>query len=302
MTESPFIADTSLQYVWDSTSLGLLKTCPRKYYYTLIEGWVKKEKSVHLDFGGFYASALENYHKKIFAGLSHEDALDDTISQTLIASANFSPDNETYKTRENLIRSIIWYLEEFGPNDPATTVIIDGRPAVELTFKFDTDIPALNGMNFVLSGHLDRLVEFCGSTYVMDQKTTKMSLGAHYFKMYSPDNQMSLYSLASRIVFNTPVSGVIIDAAQILVGSTRFARGFALRSEAELDEWLADTEVWLDRAKNYAEEEKWPMNDTACGNYGGCAFRDVCSKSPQVRHVYLASEFEKKHWNPLEIR
>jgi hypothetical protein len=61
--QSPFFAGTALQWAWDSTSLALLKECPRKYHYVMVEGWRAKGESVHLRFGGLYHSALEQYDK-----------------------------------------------------------------------------------------------------------------------------------------------------------------------------------------------------------------------------------------------
>jgi hypothetical protein len=60
---SPFIEGTRLQFAWDSTSLGYLKECPRKYYYTMIEGWRGRGESVHLRFGQEYHAALEHYDR-----------------------------------------------------------------------------------------------------------------------------------------------------------------------------------------------------------------------------------------------
>jgi ATP-dependent exoDNAse (exonuclease V) beta subunit len=76
-------------------------------------------------------------------------------------------------------------------------------------------------------GHLDRLVRYGGDYYVQDQKTTGSSIGPWYFKRYNPDNQMSLYTAAGAVVFNTPVKGVMVDAAQVAMGFTRFERGFS---------------------------------------------------------------------------
>jgi hypothetical protein len=145
-------------------------------------------------------------------------------------------------------------------------------------------------------------VEFSGGFYVMDRKTTGSTLGGYYFDGFNPDNQMSLYSLAGRCVYNTPVRGVILDAAQVAVGFTRFDRGFTYRTEAQLNEWLRDLGYWLDQAERYAADEYWPMNDKSCHNYGGCPFRGVCSKDPAVRESFLESDFERRPWNPLEVR
>jgi hypothetical protein len=61
---SPFLPGTKVQFAWDSTSLGWLKTCPRLYQYSMIEGWRSSAKSVHLEFGGLYHSGLEMYDKQ----------------------------------------------------------------------------------------------------------------------------------------------------------------------------------------------------------------------------------------------
>ena len=138
--------------------------------------------------------------------------------------------------------------------------------------------------------------------YVMDRKTTGSTPGPYYFDGFAPDNQMSLYALASKIVFKTPVKGVIIDAAQVVVGFTRFSRGFTHRTDAQLDEWLANTWTWLETARGYALADFWPMNDKSCHHFGGCVFRKVCSKSPEVRERFLESDFTRIPWNPLEPR
>jgi hypothetical protein len=298
---SPFIEGTQLQFAWDSTSLGYLKECPRKYFYTIVEGWRGKGQSVHLEFGGLYHKALEEYDKLRAREYPHDETLAAVVSHVLWASYPWPFDHNT-KTRFNLIRSIIWYLDQFE-NDAAKTVrLLDGSPAVELSFRFELERPASPEQPYLLCGHLDRLVEFSGGFYVMDRKTTGSTLGGYYFDGFNPDNQMSLYSLAGRCVYNTPVRGVIIDAAQIAVGFTRFDRGFTYRTEAQLNEWLRDLGYWLDQAERYAANEYWPMNDKSCHNYGGCPFRGVCSKDPAVRESFLESDFERRPWNPLEVR
>ncbi len=326
MSDSPFLPGTSIQYAWDSTSLGWLKTCPRLYKYSMIDGWRSKGESVHLKFGILYHQALE-YYDKLRAGIEppmeHDLALNEVVSKSLYDSWTYedgvsvgpwTPDHPS-KTRETLIRSIIWYLNHFK-DDPAKTVVLaNGKPAVELSFKMELDLkpPAitynLDGVHaqiwdrpYVLCGHLDRVVEFTGGTYVMDRKTSSSTIGSAYFDQYSPDNQMSLYTMAAKVIYQTPVKGVIIDAVQIAVGFSRFSRGFTYRTDSEIEEWLVNTKSWLALAEGYATAGEWPMNDKACHHYGGCTFRKVCSKSPEVRQKFLESDFIKNPWNPLVPR
>ena len=310
---SPFLLGTNIQYAWDSTSLGWLKECPRKYQYSMIEGWRAKVESVNLKFGSLYHHALENYDKYVAEGDDHDIALDKILDETLRATwendAPWTPDHNT-KNRENLIRSIIWYVEHFK-EDPAKTIqLANGKPAVELSFKMVMDYGPEHAavtnrifyQPYMLCGHLDRLVDFAGGAYVMDRKTTASTISGQWFDQFAPDNQMSLYSMAAQVIYKTPVQGVIIDGVQIAVGFSRFARGFTYRTPAQIEEWLVDTRRWLRLAEQYAQEGHWPQNDRSCHHYGGCVFRKVCSKSPEVREKFLESDFHKVPWNPLTPR
>lgn len=288
---SPFTLE-GVQWAWDSTSLGWLKTCPRLYQYSMLQGYRSKADKPDLTFGIHYHSALEHYDKCKAFGQTHDEALYAATLKVVADSWGWES-THTNKNRETLIRSVVWYLDHFA-DDPTTTVILaNGKPAVELSFQLDI------GNSNILCGHLDRVVNYANGSYVMDHKTASSTIGNYYFNKYSPDNQMSLYTLAAKIVFGTPVKGVIIDAAQIAVNFTAFSRGFTFRTEDQLDEWLEDTRYFIKLAAYYTKENYWPMNDKACNLYGGCSFRRICSKSPSVRDNFLETEFTKSPWNPL---
>jgi hypothetical protein len=298
---SPFLPNTTIQFAWDSTSLGWLKECPRKYQYSMLEGWRANSESVHLKFGLLYHTALEHYDRLKAEGTEHNLAVEKVSLEAMLNARGWRPDHP-YKTLENLVRSIIWYLDEFKDDPTQTIVLQNGKPAVELSFRMELDwgpTGQLGSQPYLLCGHIDRLVTFAEGTYVMDRKTTGSTPGSSYFDGFSPDNQMSLYSLASKVVYKTPVKGVIIDAAQIQVGATKFARGFTYRSDTQLAEWLDDTHYWLDQSVRYAQAGHWPQNDKSCHNFGGCVFRRVCSKSPDIREKFLQSDFHREEWNPL---
>lgn len=308
---SPFLPGTNIQYAWDSTSLGYLKTCPRLYQYIMIEGWTGKGESIHLRFGSEYHKALEEYDIARAEGMNHEEALYHTVKELLVRTSDYRPPDddgtrgERLKTKEALFRTVIWYLDQFK-DDPAKTLILeDGKPAVELSFQFDLDWGPGNNSSqpYVLCGHLDKVVEYMDSLFVKDIKTTTSTPSAYYFNSFDPNNQMTLYTLASQIILGSPVKGVMIDAAQVLTNSSAFARGFTYRTPDQLDEFIKDLEYWLNIAETYAEANYWPMNEMSCDKYGGCRFRDICSKSPSVREQFLKSSFEKgEKWNPLKIR
>lgn len=344
--QSQFLPGTNIQFAWDSTCLAALKQCPRLYKYLYVDGWAPKDESIHLRFGIEYHQGLHDYEIGRAGGASHDDSLRVAIRDLLVRCGDY-PDVDPngrpsvrVKTKTNLVRSIIWYVDQFK-DDPAETVIIskfdpDGNqlegsdtPAMEVSFKFELDwgpehtldnggviYDAAGGpMDYVepgyrkpylLCGHLDRLVTYADETFVMDRKTATTTLTPHYFAQYEPNNQMTLYTLAGQVVLGTSIRGVIIDAAAIQVGGTWFQRGFTYRTQGQLDEWLRDLKWWLKQAEDYAVADHYPMNDTACSMYGGCRFREICSKDPAVRERYLEAQFTKqpveKRWNPLTPR
>ena len=72
---SPFLTDIPMQFAWDSTSLGYLKTCPRLYQYIMIEGWSPRDDNIHLRFGIEYHWAIENFDRLRANATEFEDAV-----------------------------------------------------------------------------------------------------------------------------------------------------------------------------------------------------------------------------------
>lgn len=308
---SPFSATLpAFQVAWDSTSLGWLKTCPRLYQYQMLEQWSPRSKGIHLAFGGWYAAALERYAHLRAEGTSHDAATVSVVrwllaetwlpADTLTGTPGPWESNDPYKNRYTLVRSFVWNVEERLTSPFTTYIRPNGAPAVELSFNFSAF--HIGGEEITLSGHLDEVVEADGQRWVRDDKTTKSALNAQYFSHYTPNNQMSLYSIAGKIILNEPVRGVLVKAAQIGVGFTRFVTQQVTRTEAVLSEWMNDTEFWITQARGFALKGYWPMNDLSCDKFGGCPFKKVCSVSPSHRAAWLEQDFVRHEWNPLKAR
>jgi PD-(D/E)XK nuclease superfamily len=288
---SPIDTD-GYQVYWDATALAAFRECEKKYEYSILRGLRSKDESVHLTFGKFYTEALESYYYRVTVGDSHESALADVVLLTLVKSKEWYSDHPS-KNRFCLVRTIIFYLEEFE-HDPAETVILStGVPAVEVPFSF-----RLND-RIVLTGRLDRIVRLNGEVFISDHKTTGTSPGPHYFAQWSPNPQMSLYSIAGQIILGSPIAGVILNVAHVGAGFSRFHRGMIYRSKEQNEEWLEDLEYWLDAATRAVQRKHWKMNDTSCHKYSGCQFRGLCSRAPSVREIFINTDFEVRPWNSL---
>lgn len=297
-----------LQLGIDSTSLGAFKTCPRFYQLSIIQGWRAKQENVHFAWGGHLHSGRERYEHLRAAGQEHEEALHETLH--FVAKATWSggrPWNsgDTIKNRFTLLRALAAYLDYWNARpegDPLHTLqLANGRPAIELSFRFDSGYTSrLTGESFLLCGHLDKIGEFQDQHWVSDLKTTGGQLGGWYFETFTPDNQFSLYILAGQVAFGFKTRGLMLDAVQVQQQGDRFERAPVMRSQSQLDEWHDELGFWLESIDRCAERRSWPQNDKACFR---CEFRSVCSKSPgSSREAELKANFTKRQWDPLQAR
>lgn len=296
-----------VQFAWDATSLTLFLECPRKYYYRMILNIIPQgETNVHLLFGGVYASALELFYRKRADGATVPEAQRAAVHHALIETWNKETGvpltfNDPNKTRNTLIRSIVWYIEQFGYESDQTIQtyhLQDGRPAVELSFAVEISDDIL------WCGHLDRVVNYAGKLYWMDQKTTKSTIGPYFFQGFELSVQFKGYTWAGQTVLGEPFGGGIIDGAQIAAGFTQFGRSPITFFASQLDEWRDHTIWTIEAAREATRRQQFPMNPTSCGNYSGCQYRTLCTRNPTIRDHYISGDFRHpdQPWDPLRAR
>lgn len=298
----------NLQLAWDSTSLEAAQRCPRYYQLSIVEGYEPRLRSVHLDFGIWMHEAKEHYDRARARGEDHEDAVRGAVCHVMLATWNKElgrpwTSDDPNKTRFSLVRSVVWYFEEYKEDPIQTVVFANGTPAVELSFSFQTNwCSQATGEPFLLCGHMDRIGKLGDHTYVCDVKTSKHLCDERWLAGFSPGMQFSMYTFASKIIYNLPTHGLIVDGIQVAVTFSRPTRGLVQRTETQLAEWYKDVEIIIREAESYARESYWPMRTSSCGNYGGCQFRRICSRPPAAREQWLRSDFLRRTWDPLQVR
>jgi hypothetical protein len=290
-----------LQLQVNSSSLGPFKECPRKYYYSILLGLRPREAKVDLQFGTWVHEARAGYDMLRNDGADHEQAVEAVLESLLKATWNselgrpwFSESPQ--KTRIGLLRTMVWYFDQFGESDPFQTLrLADGKPAVELGFKFDSGVHAEStGEPIQFYGTLDRIASMNGEVFLLDTKTTKSTVNQQFLQLFSPDNQFSLYIIAARTATALPIRSLVLDAIQIGTDFSRFQRGLVQRTDDQCEEWLEDASEVLRSMERAALRQYWPQNDKSCGFYGGCQFRQVCGSSPARRQQMLDREFVKE--------
>lgn len=322
---SPFLPGTNVQYAWDSTSIATAQECPRRYQYLILEGWQPKggSSAIALDFGILVHSGIEEYHRCRAQGFTHTEACEEAVAWILRlpefarlptedqfqdAKASAEEDEEDdgvttrnarVRTRYHLLRALVWYFEHYKHDPLEVVTLSNGLPAVELSFRAPVGFALSNGTEVILSGHLDKLVQFNEQLFVSDIKTTK-SITHSWRRSFDLSHQMSGYTLGGNIALERPVSGVVIDGIALQVGGVKFARHFTYRTSSQLGEYLHNLKLLTEAFERYAAENYYPMNTSFCMF---CSYKEVCQQPPEMRAGYLNHLFRKgETWNPLKNR
>ena len=293
-----------IQFALDNTSIALFKTCPRKYKLTILDGWNLKSMPLPLKFGIHFHSIMQTWHILKTSDTPKDEALLRVVRLAgLLGETLHSGDNT--RGKEQLLRSTIWYIETFWEDSARTVMLSTGKPAVE--YSFTLPFFEHNGDQIYLCGHLDRVVKWQGKVYTSDFKTTKYPLDSAFPAKFKPSGQFTLYSAATHIIADATqdlpaADGILLDAIQLGVNFNRYQRYIVPFSLEEIDEYLTGLRYWIIRLREAAEAGAFPANEEACGLYGGCVFREICSHPPARREAYLRGHFKQSVWDPLQSR
>lgn len=290
-----------LQLSWDATSFKELMACPRRYYFSTVLGFKTKKDSFHLKFGKFYHEALAAYDWARLNKANWEEAQEYAIAKALEITYGWDSEDKA-KNRFSLWRTVQWYTEKFRMDDPVKICIDkNGKPLNELNFLMQIPLhPDIDhNSDYFFCGYFDGIVEYAGMTFIQERKTTGSTLSKKYFTQFKVDCQIDLYSLASSIVYYKDVQGVLIDAAQVVINFSRFARVESLRTPEQLDEAMNELMGWIKVAERYAMNRVYPRATRFCFM---CPFLDVCAVPPASRGGILKSDFIVEDWDPTVER
>jgi hypothetical protein len=208
------------------------------------------------------------------------------------------------KCRYTLVRAVIWYWEEQPEkmeDGVAPYRFADGTDAVELSFQVPLGVTAYTGEEYILCGHMDGLATFGPETFTRERKTTGSALSRRYFDGFSPNIQIDVYDLVGQLLYSKlNLKGVLLEACSTTVGGAKFGTKPLYRGAGVREEFYRElTEYWIPRLEEFAKSGEYPKSREKCG---WCDFNGICSKEPGARETWLKADFEKSHWNPLEVR
>lgn len=321
-----------LRLVQDATSLTTMFTCPQKYLRQMIQGVGKGGASRHLVFGKALHSGLEMLHNNRWAGQGAEECLNAAMVAALSQSGwrevdgTWQPWRSTDKKKNvyTLMRTLAWYADDLarGEGGEIETLTLPGRteerdldrPATELFWQWKLPFQACTGEDYWLCGNIDRIVKWDDETWPLECKTTGSDIGDMFWNSWNPSIQIKTYDLGLAMTHpEWNCAGTLLEAHQIGVGFSRWARTPLRYAANTRDEWLGQIEAKLREAERWAKAaddaagcvntgephgKYFPDNYTACHGFGdGCPLRDVCRRGFEDRETLLAS-VPRQIWDP----
>jgi hypothetical protein len=137
---------------------------------------------------------------------------------------------------------------------------------------------------------------------VFEHKTTSM-LGkpphSHFFRQFRPNNQITGYIWAGRLLSGRPVTGAIVNAiGWFRASESKFARDITTRTDEDLRKWLINVQATCQQIQDCELGGVWPQYTQSCTMYGKCEYHDVhVLGSSEEQEKWLDQQYMKKPWS-----
>lgn len=302
----------------NSSSLGIILSCPRKAYYSLKRNLRAKQESPALTFGKaihkaleiFYSGSVserfipENFRDRsdLLAAGTYDVLFDELLFRAVrgfietAAPLKGLPDSD-----KRSIPNGVWILQEYFKtyiNDPYTVAVDGHGPITERTCEaklFEQD-----GLRIILFGTIDVILknEANGTVIPADHKTASQ-LGSDFYNRIKPNHQYSAYLWLAQQCLGITTDTFLVNALQVKAKpvtargqAPNFARQVTTRSPEDIREFHDAVCFAVGSYLRCEKAEMWPQGHVDnCGMYGGCAFLNVCSAPSNLRENVLEERF-----------
>lgn len=203
------------------------------------------------------------------------------------------------KDRYNALRAVCWYADEMRDSHFHIASMGESNwDAQEPLVEVQGRLEQTDGQTLV--ANFDAVKAFGEELFVVDFKTTGMSLGKMYFDSFVPGVQFDFYNAFAPHMDigghgKLPIQGVIIEAFQFIQSGVRFGMRLVRQTEEQRQEFLEDMQQWGAMFAECERADIWPRNRASCMR---CQFKPVCSATPERRDAVLSEFYVQARWNP----
>lgn len=293
----------------DNFAISNFMACPAKYKLRMVDGWESRRKSGALNFGAALHLGLAEWYRSGSSAAAVKAIVDGWPTVTPI---------DDYRTREKCVQTMCEYIKTY-PDEGFTIIGKEaGSPLIENAFTLDTGmfLPCPCGQDksdrfdpdcsycfdhkesLEYGGILDAGVEFSGSVYILEHKSTSQ-LGPYYFDQFRPNNQITGYTWALGLLSGMRVGGAIVNAIGVYKSQpTKFQRQITNRSNDDIKAWLLNLWHVCVQIKTCERTGYWPMYTTSCMQYGKCEFHSVHVLGNAIEQQRrLENDFQTSKWD-----
>ena len=303
---------------YDNTRISSYRECPRAFFFRHIKMWSPDGTAIALVNGLAWHDAMDI----VWKGISEGKMSQDEVYKTALAAYVTSWIEGGYPAPEHMSMEDI---ERFYPRGPAVAAevlmnyilqrsafIKDGELIdVEKPFA----VPLYDHTNKVIYiGRLDKVFNSRpDGLRVIEHKSTSMygiktGFQPRYIDSFSPNSQVDGYTHAAHMLYDS-LRGIYVDVALFHKKVHDKFKFIPIDRSVELLEgWLHDTRNWVERieADKAAYKEggllaSFPKNTSACGNWSGCVYLDICRYKADPDIDEVPPGFVRNEWNPFDV-
>lgn len=290
----------------DATKLQAYAACPRKYFYEYSMGWRSDRPSNHLIFGQAWHSALEQLYTEGFTLDGYKKGLDAFLTTYRAVWPETTDSWFGGKTPEAASIALMQYIKEYCSDlydwQILATEIVD-------------QVPLSEHPKDLLTVKLDMIVQDTKTNQILIvEHKTGSSSGPSWANQWHLSLQVGGYIYACNYFYHQELTPCLVDGVFFLKTKRNFQREQVVRSSMSMQNWattvsslIARIEVDYRDLAFFAEPQQeilscFAQNPTACSNYGGCEFFDLCTcmPNPLAHSSNPPTGFTTHWWNPLE--
>ena len=165
----------------------------------------------------------------------------------------------------------------------------------------------------IYTGIIDAVLEMHSRIYVNDLKSTGWNINQDWLDGFKMDQGLLGYMVAARQILGINTNYAVIHGIWVKAEAKNpkyakpiddyFHTNEIYWDEAQIAEWSENTlatarEIYI---KQNDPDAYWQMAyGDACGMYGGCTYRKLCSTTPAARKQLISLDYEHAIWRPLE--
>lgn len=165
----------------------------------------------------------------------------------------------------------------------------------------------------IYTGIIDAVLEMHQRIYINDLKSTGWNINQEWLDGFKMDQGLLGYMVAAKHILGIDTNYAVVHGIWVKAEAKNpkyakpideyFHTNEIYWDEEQIAEWHQNTlqtakEIYT---KQHDPSAHWQMAfGDACGMYGGCAYRPLCSTTPAARKFKIDLDYQKAIWRPLE--